>query len=77
MADRISRKDMGKKRRFRLSTEVRAKLQRKRDSWTPYRAYSRIEKELGVFRAIIKKIYSFFKCLRQQMEGKLATMEEQ
>ena len=51
---------MGKKRRFRLSTEVRATLQRKHDSWTPYRAYSRIEKELGVFRAIIKIILSFF-----------------
>ena len=59
MADRISRKDMGKKRRFRLSTEVCATLQRKHDSWTSYRAYSRIKKELGVFRAIIKIILSF------------------
>ena len=49
---------MGK--RFRLSTEVRATLQRKHDSWTPYRAYSRVEKELSVFRALCKMIISFF-----------------
>ena len=59
MADRISRKHIGK--RFRLSSEVRATLQRKHDSWTPYRAYSRVEKELGVFRAICNIILSFFK----------------
>ena len=58
MADRVARKDMGK--RFRLSTEVRATLQRKHDSWTPYRAYSRVEKELSVFRALCKMIISFF-----------------
>ena len=59
MADRIARKDMGKKR-FRLSTEVRATLQRKHDKWTPYRAYSRVEKELSVFRALCKILLSFF-----------------
>ena len=58
MADRVARKDMGK--RFRLSTEVRATLQRKHDSWTPYRAYSTVEKELSVFRALDKMIISFF-----------------
>ena len=50
---------MGK--RFRLSTEVRATLQRKHDRWTPYRAYSRVNKELGVFREICQIILSFFK----------------
>ena len=58
MADRVARKDMGK--RFRLSTEVRATLQCKHDRWTPYRAYSRVEKELSVFRALCKMIISFF-----------------
>ena len=59
MADRISRKHIEK--RFRLSSEVRATLQRKHDRWTPYRAYSRVEKEVGVFRAICNIILSFFK----------------
>ena len=58
MADRVARKDMGK--RFRLSTEIRATLQRKHDRWTPYRAYSRVEKELSAFRALCKMIISFF-----------------
>ena len=58
MADRVARKDMGK--RFRLSTEVRATLQRKHDRWTPYRAYSRVEKELCAFRALCKILISFF-----------------
>ena len=58
MADRVARKDMGK--RFRLSTEVRATLQRKHDRWTPYRAYSRVEKELSFFRALCKMLISFF-----------------
>ena len=58
MADRVARKDMGKQ--FRLSTEVRATLQRKHDRWTPYRAYSRVEKELSVFRALCQIIISFF-----------------
>ena len=47
IADCVSRKHMGK--RFRLSSEVRATLQRKHDRWTPYRAYSRVEKEVGIF----------------------------
>ena len=59
MADRIARKDMGKKR-FRLSTEVHATLQRKHDRWTPYRAFSRVEKELSVFRALCQMLISFF-----------------
>ena len=58
MADRVARKDMGK--RFRLSTEVHATLQRKHDCWTPYCAYSRVEKELSAFRALCKMIISFF-----------------
>ena len=58
MADRVARKDMGK--RFRLSTEVRSTLQRQHDHWTPYRAYSRVGKELSVFRALCKMIISFF-----------------
>ena len=58
MADCVARKDMGK--RFRLSTEVRATLQRKHDWWTPYRAYSRVEKELSFFRALCKMLISFF-----------------
>ena len=58
--DRVARKDMKQGKRFRLSTEVRATLQRKHDRWTPYRAYSRVNKELGVFRALCKIILSFF-----------------
>ena len=58
MADHVARKDMGK--RFRLSTEACATLQRKHDRWTPYRAYSRVEKELSAFRALCKMIISFF-----------------
>ena len=58
--DRVARKDMKQGKRFRLSTEVRATLQRKHDRWTPYRAYSRVEKDLGVFRALCKIILSFF-----------------
>ena len=69
MADCISRKHMGK--RFRLSSEVRATLQRKHDSWTPYRAYNRVEKELGVFRAILKIILSFFKMPPKTDEGEV------
>ena len=45
---------------FRLSTEVRATLQCKHNRWTPYRAYSRVNKELGVFRALCKIMLSFF-----------------
>ena len=60
MAARVARKDMKQGKRFRLSTEVRATLQRKHDRWTPYHAYSRVEKDLGVFRALCKLILSFF-----------------
>ena len=60
---------MGK--RFRLSTEVRATLQRKHDRWTPYRAYSRVEKEVGVFRAICQIILSFFRMPPKAEEGKM------
>ena len=70
MADCISRKDMSKKR-FKLSTEVRATLQHKHDSWTPYRAYSRVEKELGVFQALMKIILSFFQMPPTTDEGEV------
>ena len=60
---------MGK--RFRLSTEVRATLQHKHDRWTPYRAYSRVEKEVGVFRAICQIILSFFKMPPKTEEGEV------
>ena len=60
MADRVARKNMKQGKRFRLSTEVRATLQRKHDRWTPYRGYSRVEKELSVFRALCQIIISFF-----------------
>ena len=46
---------------FRLSTEVRATLQRKHDRWTPYRAYRRVVKELSVFQALCQILLSFFK----------------
>ena len=69
MADRVSRKHMGK--RFRLSTEVRATLQRKHDRWTPYRAYSRVEREVGVFRAICQIILSFFRIPQKAEEGEV------
>ena len=60
MADRVARKDMKQGKRFRLSTDARATLQHKHDRWTPYRAYSRVEKELSVFRALCQIIISFF-----------------
>ena len=60
MADRVAQKDMKQSKRFRLSTEVCATLQRKHDKWTPYRAYSRVNKELGVVRALCQIILSFF-----------------
>ena len=60
---------MGK--RFRLSSEVRATLQRKHDRWTPYRAYSRVEKELSVFRALCKIILSFFQMPPKTDEGEV------
>ena len=69
MADRISRKDMGK--HFRLSSEVRATLQRKHDRWTPYRAYSRVEKELSVFRTLCKIILSFLQMPPKTDEGEV------
>ena len=69
MADRVSRKHMGK--RFRLSSEVRATLQRKHDRWTPYHAYSRVEKEVGVFRAIWQIILSFFRMPPKTEEGEV------
>ena len=60
MADRAARKDMKQGKCFRLSTEVCATLQCKHDRWAPYRAYSRVNKELGVFRALCKIILLFF-----------------
>ena len=69
MADRVSRKHMGKC--FRLSTEVRATLERKHDRWTPYRAYGRMEKEVGVFRAICQIILSFFRMPPKAEEGEV------
>ena len=69
MADCVSRKHMGK--RFRLSTEVRVTLQRKHDRWTPYRAYSRVEREVGVFRAICQIILSFFRMPPKAEEGEV------
>ena len=56
----IPRKDMDKKR-FRLSTEVRATLQRKHDRWTPVRAFNRVSKELSVLHALSGLLLTFFK----------------
>ena len=58
--DRVARKDIKEGKCFRLSTEVRATLKCKHDRWTPYHAYSRVSKDLGVFRALLKCILSFF-----------------
>ena len=60
MEARIPRKDM-KKKRFRLSTEVRATLQKKYDRWTPVRAFERISKELVLLNSLCKMLLSFFK----------------
>ena len=68
MADRVARKDMKQGERFRLSTEVRATLQREHDRWTPYRAYSRVEKELSVFSALCQILLSFFQTNWQILE---------
>ena len=61
---------MGKKH-FRLSTEVQATLQHKHDRWTPYHAYSRVEKKLGMFRALMKIILSFFQMPPTADEGEV------
>ena len=53
-------------KQFRLSTEVRATLQHKHDRWTPYHTYSRVEKELSVFRAICQIILSFFQMAKKE-----------
>ena len=57
---RIPRKDMDKKC-FRLSTEVRATLQRKYDRWTPVSAFNRVSKELSVLHALSGLLLTFFK----------------
>ena len=58
--DRVARKDIKEGKRLRLSTEVRATLKHKHDRWMPYHAYSRVRKDLGIFRALCKCIVSFF-----------------
>ena len=59
--NRVARKEMKAKSRFRLSTEVMATLQCKHDKWTPYRAFSRVSKEIKAFQSMCELILSFFK----------------
>ena len=56
----IPRKDMDKKR-FTLSTEVRAILQRKYNRWTPVHAFDRVNKKLVVLYSLAKMLLAFFK----------------
>ena len=67
--NRVARKEMKAKSRFRLSTEVRATLQRKHDKWTPYRALSRVSKEIQAFQSMCLLILSFFKGKADDDEG--------
>ena len=61
MEEHIARKEVLKKPRFRLSTEVRATLERKYDRWRPVRAYNRVSKELTMLISLCKIILGFFK----------------
>ena len=61
MEHHIPRKDMDKKQRFTLSTEVRAILQRKYDRWTPVCAFNRVNKELFVLDSLSKMLLAFVK----------------
>ena len=61
MEEHIACKEVLKKLRFRLSTEVRATLERKYDRWSPVRAYNRVSKELTMLISLCKIILGFFK----------------
>ena len=60
MEEHIARKQVVKPR-FRLSTEVRATLERKFDRWTPVRAYNKLSKELTMLTSLCKMLLCFFK----------------
>ena len=61
MEEHTVRKEVVKKPRFRLATEVRATLERKYDRWSPVRVYNRVSKELTMLISLCKIILSFFK----------------
>ena len=61
MEEHTARKEVSKKPRFRLSTEVRATLERKYDRWSPVRAYNRVSKELTILISLCKIILCFFR----------------
>ena len=61
MEHHIPRKDMDKKKRFTLSTEVRATLERKHDRWTHVRAFDRVNKELLFLYSLAKMLSALFK----------------
>ena len=59
--NRVARKEMKAKSRFRLLTEVRVTLQCEHDKWTPYHAFSRASKEIKAFQSMCELILSLFK----------------
>ena len=61
MEEHIACKEVVKKPRLILSTEVRAMLERKFDRWSPVRAYNRVSKELTLLTSLCKMILCFFK----------------
>ena len=61
MEEQTARKEVTEKPRFRLSTEVRATLERKYDTWSPLRAYKRVNKEIMMLISLCKIILGFFK----------------
>ena len=61
MEEHIARKEVVKKLRFRLSTEVRATLERKYDRWSPVCTYNRVSKELTMLTSLCKMILCFFR----------------
>ena len=61
MEEHIARKEVLKKPKFRLSTEVRATLERKYDRWSPVRVYNRVSKELTMLISLCKIILCFFR----------------
>ena len=61
MEHHIPRKDMDKKKRFTLSTEVRATLDRKHGRWMPVCVFDRVNKELLVLYSLAKMLLALFK----------------
>ena len=67
MEEHIARQEVVKPR-FRLSTEVRATLERKYDRWTPVLTYNRVSKELTLLTSLCKMLLCFFQKNAEDVE---------